>query len=73
MISNRHKRHSASQCVTCAGQNNRHKRHTPLWGVTTVTLVVHPSNLVPMPRFLRGGGVAGLGFLATHTAGVAHG
>jgi len=45
----RHKRHSASQCVTCAGQHCRHKRHTPLGGVTTVTLAVLFSYLVPMP------------------------
>jgi len=37
-MSNRHKRHSLSQCVTSAGQYDRHKRHTPLWGVTGVTL-----------------------------------
>ena len=35
----RHKRHTPSQCVTCAGQFYRHKRHTPLKGVTDVTLV----------------------------------
>lgn len=37
-MTNRHKRHKPSQCVTCAGQFYRHKRHTPLKGVTDVTL-----------------------------------
>jgi len=51
-MSNRHERHTPSQCVTCAGQSDRHQRHTPLGGVTIVTL----AQMVPMPLFQSMGG-----------------
>lgn len=61
----RDNRDMPSQCVTCADQHCRDKRDTPLGGVTVVTLV----DMVPMPLFWIGGGVAGLGPHSTHTAG----
>lgn len=69
-MSNRHERHTPSQCVTCAGQSDRHERHTPLGGVTIVTLARLMIEVVPMPPFLRGGVVAGEPFHSTHTVGV---
>lgn len=69
MMSNRHERHTPSQCVTCAGQSDRHERHTPLGGVTIVTL----AQMVPMPPFMIGGVTDSMTFHSTHTGGLAHG
>lgn len=49
MMTNRHKRHSASQCVTSSGQKYRHQRHTPLGGVTLVTLAGVEARLAGVP------------------------
>ncbi|GAW36622.1 hypothetical protein RA2_03695 [Roseovarius sp. A-2] len=73
MMTNRHNRHSPSQCVTCAGQNDRHKRHTTLGSVTGVTLAKMAAGMVPMPLFLSGQETGGMTFLSTHTGGLADG
>lgn len=44
-MADRHERHSLSQCVTSAGQNDRHTRHTTLGSVTGVTLARSVSDL----------------------------
>ena len=56
MMTNRHNRHSPSQCVTCAGQNDRHKRHTTLGSVTGVTLATMAAEMVPILPCLHGAG-----------------
>ena len=48
-MTNRHKRHSPSQCVTSSGQKYRHQRHTPLGGVTLVTLAEMEARLAGVP------------------------
>ena len=72
-MTNRHNRHSPSQCVTCAGQNDRHKRHTTLGSVTGVTLATMAAEVVPMPLFLSGPETGGMTFPSTHTGGLADG
>jgi hypothetical protein len=60
----RNERNNCELFGTCSDPCKRNERNTPLGGVT----IVRGVEMVPMPPFQRGRGVAGVGLHSTHTA-----